>query len=80
VSAEPIDDGGSAFPLCVPDYHGDRPHLQNGMSLRDWFAGQALAAMTAAPDYSKGPCDQSMAERAYVIADAMIAARKGGAR
>ena len=70
-----IDDGGSAFPLPQPIYQGC-----TGMSLRDWFAGQALAAMTAAPDYSKGPCNQAMAERAYVIADLMIAARKGDAK
>lgn len=47
-----------------------------GMSLRDWFAGQALASMTVAPDYSKGPCNAEMARRAYCIADAMLAARK----
>ena len=62
------DDGGPAFPM---------PETNNfGISKRDWFAGQALATMTAAPDYSNGPCNNAMAERAYVIADAMLAARK----
>ena len=51
-----------------------------GMSLRDWFAGQALAAMTVAPDYSTGPCNFAMAKRAYIIADRMLEVRsKGGA-
>lgn len=67
----PINDGGHAFPFAC-DAIGGFP----GMSLRDWFAGQALAAMTAAPDYSKGPCNAAMAERAYVIADAMLKARQ----
>ena len=31
-----INDGGPAFPILRSD--------QAGMSLRDWFAGQALAA------------------------------------
>jgi hypothetical protein len=48
----------------------------NGMSLRDWFAGQALAALLAAP---KEPhvtvSHSSMADRAYQVADAMLAAR-----
>ena len=73
-----IDNGGPAFPQ-----HGwssnpeviERMKHQGGMTLRDWFAGQALASMTVAPDYSKGPCNAAMAERAYVIADAMLSAR-----
>lgn len=67
------NDGGPAFPI-VPYHHG--------LMIRDYFAGQALTAMTAAPDYSKGPCNAAMAERAYIIADAMLAERaktKGGA-
>ena len=69
--------GGPAFP--VPEHLDERGngHEQSiGMTLRDWFAGQALASMTIAPDYSKGPCNASMADRAYHIADAMLAARE----
>ena len=69
-----IDDGGPAFPWhsdgCVPDIE---PSL--GMSLRDWFAGQALAgiyANSAGTDLGKG----ALAEEMYSIADAMLAARK----
>jgi hypothetical protein len=34
-----IDDGGAAFPLYLPQDEGD---IRHGMTLRDWFAGQAL--------------------------------------
>jgi hypothetical protein len=34
-----IDDGGAAFPLYLPQEEGD---IRLGMTLRDWFAGQAL--------------------------------------
>jgi hypothetical protein len=38
------DDGGAAFPLDVS--HGDGGgHWNPGMSLRDWFAGQALTGV-----------------------------------
>ena len=75
----PIDDGGPAYPCQALDGQGlPCMAMESGMTLRDYFAGQALAAMTAAPDYSKGPCNHAMAERAFLIADAMIAARKGG--
>ena len=75
-----INDGGPAFPYAFEHNDGERGGFAPGMSLRDWFAGQALAAMTVAPDYSKGPCNYEMAERAYIIADRMLEVRsKGGA-
>ena len=46
------------------------------MSLRDYFAGQALAGMQIWADYSKGHCNAVLVERAYVIADAMLAERQ----
>lgn len=62
----------SAFPVSIPKdfYYGE-----NGMSLRDWFAGQALAgAMTSVP--GPGFADWSYyAGAAYAIADAMLAER-----
>ena len=75
-----INDGGTAFP-CPVEFDPNQQlvsHGSFGMSLRDWFAGQALSSITVASDYSKGPCNQAMADRAYCIADAMLAARKGG--
>lgn len=79
-----IDDGGQAFPVPADDKAGW--HSQEGMSLRDWFAGQALAGMLAMPSGHNGNfhdnCGESFigpAGYAYRMADAMIAARKGGA-
>ena len=73
-------DGGPAFPQndlsnynMGPDGIGDGM----GMSLRDWFAGQALEGR----GYD-GWGAQDIAEMAYEIADAMLearlAARTGG--
>jgi hypothetical protein len=84
VSAE-IDDGGSAFPMS---YHPDGNNADHqGMTLRDWFAGQALTGELAANGLGdegavklRSPENASlMAARAYHMADAMIRARKGGA-
>lgn len=69
----------AAIKLRVPDSGCEWLDAMIRESRRMDFAGQALASMTVAPDYSKGPCDAAMAERAYVIADAMLAARKEGA-
>lgn len=71
--AEPaIDDGGPAFPVLYGQTNG-----LDGMSLRDWFAGQALIGFADLVSH-KFP-DQTMkviAERSYQMADAMIAARE----
>ena len=64
-----------AFPFSREQAGSWAEHGGTGMSLRDWFAGQALGSMTVPPDYSKGPCNAAMAERAFVIADAMLAER-----
>lgn len=65
------DDGGYAFPLT-----GDTPNYRDradGMTLRDWFAGQALVGLHASSDgvYRSS----SVAKLAYDQADAMIAER-----
>lgn len=73
-------DGGPAFPgkievgkSAVNDTNYEYPH---GMSLRDWFAGQALAGWGAGkrtsldqhqPEYIAASC--------YTLADAMLKAR-----
>lgn len=67
------DDGGSAFP-CEG---GSGLYPDSGMSLRDWFAGQALAGLLA--DSSNADCGpKGYAHDAYLMADAMLAARKEG--
>lgn len=61
------DDGGPAFP-------GDGGSIFCGMSLRDWFAGQALTGM--AKEYAKDRAlATDLAEYAYLLADAMLQAR-----
>jgi hypothetical protein len=58
------DNGGTAFP--VPESYGTRL----GMSLRDWFAGQALVGLCA---YDETP--EGLARASYQVADAMLKAR-----
>ena len=62
-------DGGPAFPS------DGWARLTVEMTLRDWFAGQALAgiASLSGDGFSLSPQDE--AEWAYQRADAMIAAR-----
>jgi len=44
-----IKDGASAFPNTIPQESRDGRLVAHGMSLRDWFAGQALAGLLANP-------------------------------
>ncbi len=48
-----------------------------GMSLRDYFAAQALTGLAAAPHYKIENVDRigALAELSYDLADAMLAAR-----
>ena len=61
-----IDDV-AAFPMATVD-----GLVQTGMTLRDWFAGQALAGLCASASGIGIPSDE-MAGIAYSRADAMIA-------
>jgi len=59
-----------------PAFPNNDPHGPQGMSLRDWFAGQAIMGLCADPSNHKlfdGP--DEAAANAYVIADAMLAER-----
>ena len=86
-------DGGPAFPqhlafnpnneaVTAGMYFAEGP----GMSLRDWFAGQALANLVQHKDHIEATCsrpangsfDEVTARLAYDLADAMLAARKKG--
>jgi len=56
-----------------PDYTVFAETFRDGMSLRDWFAGQALLS---APDYQKTSDPQLTASWSYTVADAMLAERE----
>lgn len=69
-----------AFPSSEEHPSYDIPMHHFGMSLRDWFAGQALAStMRLVTGYESEPGEgmaQTFARRAYELADAMLAERK----
>lgn len=75
-----MNDGGPAFPQAtMTGTFNDQPLVETygGMSLRDWFAGQALAGLLAGDD--EGGTWEKWALSAYNAADAMLARRlKGG--
>ena len=64
---EEPSDGGPAFPAMTPG-----GYCTPGMTLRDWFAGQALAALITSEVNESQHGDS---EDAYMYADAMLAAR-----
>jgi len=70
------DNGGPAFPTTA-----GQVVYSHGMTLRDWFAGQALAGIMG-PNYDwftsgseTGSRAHEAAYFAYSVADAMLAAR-----
>ncbi len=83
------NDGGPAFPqeICDWEYQAlnspaytdqDRKivfDMKRGMSLRDWFAGQALAGMLANSEGNRNLNEEQWSLYAYTQADAMIAER-----
>ncbi|MFY4261492.1 hypothetical protein ACOTCG_28145 [Achromobacter xylosoxidans] len=70
-----IDDGGPAFPN-VPDGAGSRwADWDTGMTLRDYFAAKAMQGWLASFGPTDSPKASSVANLAYGIADAMLAAR-----
>lgn len=77
--SEKIDDGGPAFPMQgQPE---DRYEGYLGMTLRDWFAGQALAGIaqavvSAGINSQQTPDDDYCAKWAVGLADATIAELK----
>lgn len=78
--------GGSAFPPANHDAYGMGPgtiddtgiYDTQGMTLRDWFAGQALAGILAFPGAVEGDMNKSyrsVVYSAYGYADAMLKER-----
>jgi hypothetical protein len=65
-----INDGGPAFPVVVPS---EGAVWEYGMTLRDWFAGQALMGMMLG---ARRGGAMMLARECYEMADAMLAARE----
>ena len=63
------NDGGPAY----PSLRETGESAGRGMSLRDWFAGQALSGILASERDAGAP---DLAREAYLYADAMLAARE----
>jgi hypothetical protein len=75
-----INDGGPAFPSSVAEIHGRATNSDEfglrGMSLRDYFAGQALAGICGDGIPGRHHMATDTAMMAYEYADAMIAQRE----
>lgn len=83
--ADKIEDGGPAFPT-IHGYvdSGSLKKKSEGLSLRDWFAGQALNACCtlAFGNIDQGSAigllpEEWAARIAYSVADNMLLAREG---
>ena len=74
--SEERKDGGAAFAAMGVGPAGDIYH-EHGMSLRDWFAGQAFVGMLSARSFlSNNEVDGDMlVATAFAFADAMLAER-----
>lgn len=77
MNPDAIKDGGAAYPVVHGSSNGDGSFTQNqgeqGMSLRDHFAGLAMPVILADErnlDY------EQVAHHSYRMADAMIRARE----
>lgn len=73
-----INDGGPAFPSHAGDPEMTDPRNRiscGGMTLRDWFAGQALGFGFDWTNVHETGGYAEAAQVAYQIADAMLAAR-----
>lgn len=71
--------GGSAFPILPPvDQSGYTPAgypspPEHGMTLRQWYAGHALAGLLASQHFCpENPAHGAYARQAFALADAMI--------
>ena len=68
------NDGEPAFPVPMVRYEDNFFNVTDaGMSLRDWFAGQALSGLCSG---SFPFCPDQVSATAYAYADAMIRARE----
>lgn len=75
-------DNPPAFPATLPGHtYGDGSSelpsvAQEGMTLRDYFAGQALQGYCSQYGVAEPDARMAIAARCYAIADAMLDSRK----
>lgn len=62
-----------AFPNAVPERWA---MIQDGMGLRDWFAGQALTGLLAGRTQGSMYTSEQAAANAYAIAQGMLVERQ----
>lgn len=68
-------DGGPAFP-SNPEAYKQYNRIEQGMTLRDYFAAKAMHAYMSGPDVSGNEESRRLcAKWSYQVADAMLAAR-----
>jgi len=67
------DNSEPAFPQLIMS---GPAHSSSGMTLRDYFAGQALAGVMAGLQNRKPHSVRTMATACYAAADAMLAERE----
>ena len=74
--SEPKSDGGPAFPETGESFGNPKRYKQiPGMSLRDWFAGQALAGRLAGASPGQVLQASDLVHECYRIADGMTVER-----
>lgn len=91
MNKDPINNGGPAFPNVPSDLQYQS--WDESMSLRDWFAGQALSNLAvtymvgyrnrtqaAGRGWHQRDAAFALAKECYLVADAMIAARNQAAK
>ena len=62
------------FKIHIAESDGEQVHMSLG--LRDWFAGQAMQAFISSVPYDHYVKGETLAEKAYQIADAMLKAKQ----
>ena len=73
-----IKDGGTAYPVSTWNNDKESFQIMGGLSLRDHFAGLAMAALLSPNHPWGGYPEKGIPRKAYEMADAMIQAREAG--
>lgn len=76
-----MNDGGPAFPESSHNQQGRYETFQKGMTLRDWFAGQAINGMMLhvldlKATINDREMDKIVSKACYELADAMLKTRE----